>query len=55
MDKGFFSFLCSCGSLAAIVTVYIGLLIDSKPITIIGQVIGALDLCGCLLFLFLYL
>lgn len=55
MDKGFASFLCSCGSLAAIVTVCIGLLTERKPITIMGQVLGALDLCGCILFLLLYL
>lgn len=55
MDKGLFAFLCSCGSLLAVVTVYIGLMTSNKPITIIGQIVGALDLCACLVFLFLYL
>ena len=54
MDKGLCSFICSCGSLVAIVTVYIGLIKDSKIITMTGQILGALDVLFCLLFWLLY-
>lgn len=55
MDKGFYSFICSCGSLLAVVLVYIGLLTEKKMITIIGQVVGGLTLILCILFGLLYL
>lgn len=55
IDKGFVSFLCSCGSLLAVIVVFAGLLKNSKPTIITGQIIGGLDLILCMLFFVLYL
>ena len=55
MDKGFFAFICSCGSLVALVFVYLGLLGENKVMTSLGQVVGYLTLILCVLFWLLYL
>lgn len=55
ISKEVFSCICSIGSLVAILAVYTGLLTENKPVTITGQIIGALDLVLCALFFLLYL
>lgn len=47
--------ICSVGSLIAVVVVYVGLLTRKKHVTRTGQVLGALDLALCVLYLLLYL
>ena len=46
--------MCSTGSLLAVTMSYTGLLKNSKPVVIIGQIVGVLDLLFCVLFWLLY-
>ena len=54
MDEGFLSFLCSIGSLAAVITVYTGLLADRLRIVNAGVIVAVLNLMLCLAYFVLY-
>lgn len=54
IDKGFFSFLCSLGSLITTIVVYAGLVLGKKRVTVLGMGIGGATLLLCALFFIIY-